>query len=236
MKRFVDLEHDIDSCKDVWDNFYKIIYQEFFGKYFDFSKIEDVETNPKCKRWYIKLRDDIEVKDKFPKFKMAGDCIFNFNPKKIDILNKYVVNTNEGQELLKECAGHHHSFENFAFMPITGGMNDQKGRQILDRPDIHVREISSFFENKESRIFSNARRNKEALEWYLSLFNNDIIEYVRIVYMIDDVDFINNSFLKFSNVNVKDENTAIQYMKLAKEFWIKRKQNIEVKYAHCYDN
>lgn len=221
---FQDLDHDADACMDVWTGFYTRVYPPFFKEYFDFSKIEDKETTKKCKRWYIKLKDDIELKKEFPRFKMSGDCIFNFNEKKVNILSKY-INTKEGLELLAYCKAHHHSFENFAFMPITGGMNNQKGRQVLDRPDIHVNEISKYFKNEDSNIFSNARGNRKALEWYLSLFENSITDYFCKVYLIDDEDFIFNCFLPFADIKVCDGNSAIQYMKLAKMFWEKRREN-----------
>ena len=124
MDNFKDKEHDIDSCKDVWKEFYYIVYPKYFGEYFDFSNLEDKETSPKCKRWYIKLKRDIDISHTFPKFKMAGDCIFNFNDKKIDKLNKLPL-SDKAKKLLDKCAKKHHSFENFAFMPITGGMNIQ---------------------------------------------------------------------------------------------------------------
>lgn len=42
---FNNLKHDVDSCLDVWEDFYKEVYPKFFGKYFDFSNIQDVETS-----------------------------------------------------------------------------------------------------------------------------------------------------------------------------------------------
>jgi len=226
MTEFKDIQHDIDSCKDVWEGLYKIVYLNFFEKYFDFSNLRDYETSKTCKRWYIKLRNDIEIKKEFPKFKMAGDCIFNFNENKINKLNKYVKNSKEGQVLLEKCAKYHYSFENFAFMPITGGMNNQKGRNALDRPDIHINEIRKHFAKEDSKIFKNLRYNLKALEWYLSIFNGDINKYLKEVYLINDKTFI-NKFIEFANVEVKDELSAINYMNLALEFWKIRKNNID---------
>jgi len=141
--------------------------------------------------------------------------------KKIGILKNY-INTTHGLELLEYCAKKHHSFENFAFMPITGGMNNQKGHQVLDRPDIHTNEILKYFNDENSNIFDNAKGNKKALEWYLSLFDKDIKKYVKKVYLIDNETFILENFLKFSNTVVCDNDTAIEYMNLAKTFWEKR--------------
>ena len=239
MKEFKDLEHDTDSCKDVWERFYNFVYQDFFGKYFDFTKLEDKETqNPK--RWYIKLRDDINVKSDYPKFKMAGDCIFNFNNKKVSVIQNlpgWSEATEEEKELLKRCMEHHHSFDNFAFMPITGNMQGQKGSHQLDRPDIHINEIKRYFQKKKSNgnedidqcsIFSHAsKNNKDALKWYLSLFDNDIHKYFKEVYLIDDDKYIDNEFLKYADMKIKNRATVVQYMKLAVEFWEKRRGCIE---------
>lgn len=255
IKKFKDLEHDTDSCKDVWEEFYNLVYQDFFGKYFEFSKLEDKETsNPK--RWYIKLRDDINAKNDYPKFKMAGDCVFNFNNKKVSAIEKlpgWSEATEEEKELLKKCMEHHHSFANFAFMPITGNMQGQKGSHQMDRPDIHINAIKNYFQKNKSNenededidqcsIFSHAsKNNQDALKWYLSLFDNDIHKYFKEVYLIDDERYIENEFLKYIDMEIKDRATIVQYMKLAIDFWEKRKEwivkimCIDVNYCYLDD-
>lgn len=45
--------------------------------------------------------------------------------------------------------------------------------------------------------------------------------------MIDDRDFIDKKFLPFANKEIVDENSAIQYMNLAIDFWDLRKKNID---------
>lgn len=228
MNTFKDKIHDPDSCKDVWDDFYNKVYKNEFEKYFDFNDIEDKETNFKCKRLYIKLRKDMDYGQKFPKFKMAGDCIFNFNSKKVEIFKKYIDRSCEGENLLNECSNRHHKFANFAFMPITGGMNSVKGIILskLDRPDIYINELKKYFNKEQNRIFSCARGNNGPLEWYLSLFNNNIYEYFDKVYLIDDKEFIDNEFLKFANNKIKDAFSAIKFMKMAVTFWNIREANI----------
>lgn len=228
MNFFEDKEHDPDSCRDVWDGLYKKVYPQFFDKYFDFSHLCDRDTDQKCKRWYITLKKDIEASNDYPKFKMAGDCIFNFNDKKAEMFKIWVNESEEGISLLSKCRERHHKFENFAFMPITGGMNNQKGkRQSLDRPDIHISELQKYFNSEESKIFNNARCNKEALEWYLSIFEKNIYKYFNWIYLIDDRDFIDKKFLPFANKEIVDENSAFQYMNLAIDFWDLRKKNID---------
>lgn len=227
MESFEDKEHDPDSCKDVWEGLYQKVYPQFFDRYFDFSFLDDKETSLKCKRWYIKLRSGIDISNEFPRFKMAGDCIFNFNCKKEKKFNEWVSESREGKELLEECKEKHYSLENFAFMPITGGMNNQKGRQVLDRPDIHISELQRYFNFGENQILSSARSNKEALKWYLSIFEKNIYKYLNWVYLIDDRDFIDKKFLPFANKKIENENSAIQYMNLAIDFWDLRKKNID---------
>lgn len=224
---FNDKKHDIDSCMDVWEGFYKKVYTKFFDKYFDFSEIEDKETNANCKRYYIKLRKDIDISKEFPQFKIAGDCIFNFNNKKVEKFQSWIDQSSEGKNLLKQCMAKHHSFENFAFMPITGGMNNQKGRHPFDRPDTHISEIQKYFKFEENTILNSARRNEEALKWYLSIFEKDIYKYLSEVYLIENRDFIDKEFLPFANKKIESEDSAIQYMNLALKFWSIRKKNID---------
>ena len=37
--KFKDLSHDIDSCMDVWVEFYSKVYPPFFEKYFNFNAL-----------------------------------------------------------------------------------------------------------------------------------------------------------------------------------------------------
>ena len=78
---FNDNLHDCDSTQDVWRKLYSIIYKDAFNHIFDFENIQDSETSKRCKRLYIKI-DKIrqpDLAERYPKFKVAGECIFNFN-------------------------------------------------------------------------------------------------------------------------------------------------------------
>ena len=123
---FTDEAHDCDSSKDVWEQLYDIIYRDTFGYLLDFNSKSDSETSKKCKRLYIKIdrKKQPDLAKEYPKFKMAGDCIFNFNEKKVALFSELVGDDNE---LLKICKDNHHSLLNFSFMPITGGLNSTKG-------------------------------------------------------------------------------------------------------------
>ena len=61
---------------------------------------------------------------------------------------------------------------------------------------------------------------------YLFLKKN-IYKYFNWIYLIDDRDFIDKKFLPFANKEIVDENSAIQYMNLAIDFWDLRKKNID---------
>jgi hypothetical protein len=187
---FLDTEHDYDSSTDVWDQNYDIVYKKRFSSIFDFQNRSDVETSKNCKRWYIKIdaNQQPELRKEFPKFKMAGDCIFNFNDEKIRQFKKMLLD--EDMISLMRCRDMHHEHENFAFMPISGGLNDTKGilrcydgaefdAVPFDRPDVAIVEIDNYFNDRPTRIFS--RTNTGALKWYLSLFNNDTYQYCKDV-------------------------------------------------------
>ena len=66
----------------------------------------------------------------------------------------------------------------------------------------------------------------EALEWYLSIFKNDIYAYIKKVYLIDDKKFIDDELFAFADTEINDEQSAIKYMNIALKFWKIRKNNI----------
>lgn len=231
---FTDKEHDFDSSKDTWDKLYYIIYKKNFDFIFNFETIEDKETSPKCKRWYIKIdrKKQPKLSSEYPAFKMAGDCIFNFNEKKIKLFKRLL--DVEDYPLLEYCCNNHHELCNFSFMPITGGMNNKKGilrcnseeNYAYDRFDLFIYELNQYYNKKPSRIFS--RYNKGALIWYLGLFNN-VYEYCQKIYMIDNKDFVDDVISSGSSAIINRE-IAIQYMKLAKRYWKIKSDKLK-----CYD-
>lgn len=221
--KFIDTEHDLDSSKDAWDKLYHIIYKENFDSIFNFEIISDKETSTECRRWYIKIDREKQPKlsKKYPLFKMAGDCIFNFNEKKSKLFKKLL--DVDDYPLLEYCCSNHHELCNFSFMPITGGMNNKKGtlrcnsaeQYAYDRFDLFIYELNLYYNKKPSRIFS--KYNKEALIWYLGLFNN-IYEYCEKIYMIDDKEFVDDIISSGSSA-ITNRGKAIKYMKLAEKYW-----------------
>ncbi|MDY6356499.1 MAG: hypothetical protein SPL59_04625 [Catonella sp.] len=228
---FHDNEHDPDSCLDVWKGFYNIVYPNLLGEYFDFSLLKDDETSNKCKRWYIKYKKETDRREKYPFFKLAGDCIFNFNSLKKERYVQLLGDDKEAIALLEECCNMHHTFENMALLPITGSLNNQKqgGRYGWDRPDKHIKGLQELFDKKSMDILNYCRNeeSKEAIINYFGIFNNNINTYFNIIYLLDDkwikrlTEFAN----KYHNIDSKD--VAISYMNMAKDFWIDRKKSIE---------
>lgn len=223
---FEDISHDLDSSEDVWNALYNVVYKDKFSKIFNFDERSDVETSSKCKRWYIKIdnQKQPELRKRFPKFKIAGDCDFNFNDKKVELYRKLLLK--EDMPLLKKCHEFHYQLCNFSFMPITGGMNNTKGclrcfvgdtreNIALDRFDLFIRELDKYYKGEESWILS--RYNKDALSWYLSNFK-DVYQYCADVYFIEDRELVDRFILSAEMPIVNREN-AVKYMELALEYW-----------------
>lgn len=228
---FNDKTHDYDSTWDVWKKLYDVIYRDIFGDIFDFENIKDSETSKRCKRWYIKI-DKVKqpnMAEKYPKFKIAGDCIFNFNDKKIELFSGLIGECEK--ELLLACKNNHHSLLNFSFMPITGGLNNTKGilrcengveKKGFDRPDVLINELAKYYNGMPARVFR--KTNREALEWYLNLFaGRGIAGYCKDIYLIDNEEMLQR-FLAFAKKPICDSDTAIKYMKLACDYWGMKKK------------
>lgn len=234
--KFIDNVHDRDSSNDVWEKSYRIVYRNFFANIFDFENISDTETSAKCKRFYAKINKEknLELRKKYPKFKMAGDCDFNFNDKKIELVKKFLRDEDYG--LLKSCHDNHHELWNFSFMPITGGMNNIKGRlrsannfrketYSFDRLDVFIHELSLYYEQESNCI--PGRYNKDALNWFLHLEGiNTIYKYCKEVYLIDDEIFV-DELISSGCKPIVDRESAIKYMKLAKKYWQYKKNKLE---------
>ena len=232
--KFKDTVHDLDSSKDTWELLYCKIYREFFSSIFNFEELDDSETSAKCKRWYIKIDENKqpELKKKYPKFKVAGDCDFNFNDKKVRLFEKFLLK--EDMELLKVCHDNHHELWNFSFMPITGAMNNTKGclRSIAaeikdavsyDRPDVLIYELDNYYKNLPTRIFS--KYNKEALEWYLGNFS-DVYEYCKEIYFIEDKGFV-DELITSGQKPINSRETVLEYINLANRFWDNKKEKLK---------
>ena len=229
---FTDNVHDFDSSIDVWERLYNIVYCDVFGDLFNFKDRSDSETSERCKRLYIKIDryKQPDLAEKYPKFKMAGDCIFNFNEKKIAMFSELVGGDNE---LLMICKNNHHSLLNFSFMPITGGLNNTKGilrcengieKKSFDRPDVLIAELKKYYSKEPTRIFR--KTNRAALIWYLDLFaERGIAGYCEDIYFINDENMLQR-FLDLAKKPICDCDTAIEYMTLACDYWKMKKARL----------
>ncbi|WP_028504895.1 hypothetical protein [Ruminococcus sp. FC2018] len=67
---------------------------------------------------------------------LSGDCFFNFSEKKINSFIKTIKpNKEETLKLLKSCADNYLSDENCVLMPVTGAMNNIKGKAYFPKDD-----------------------------------------------------------------------------------------------------
>lgn len=214
-----DIVYDQDSSLDTWNNLYSKIYLKKFGNLFCFER--KYETGPfYAKRVYIQVKPDRVPNNCLLDFKIAGDCDFNFNDKKIKIMEQLL--DNKETKLLKKCHAFHHNLCNFSFMPITGGLNNIKGtwlrqdgeKNFFDRLDLFIYEIYKYY-NKRDNLLTN--KNPTAINWWFSNFK-DVYEYCRDIYFIYDTKFV-DKLLEHSKKPLNNNENLISYMNLALEYW-----------------
>lgn len=228
----MDETHDKDSSMDAWELLYKIVYKDLIEQYFDVNTLSDKETNKE--RYYLKLNNSLQKQTRFKKFKMAGDCDFNFNSGKVIQYKELLSNDKKviaeaDDKTLSWCANHHHELVNFSWMPITGELNCKKGlskhyqeEKSMDRFDLFINKLDSYYENKNREIFS--KRNQEALEWYLNQFSN-IYDYCKKIYFIDDKKFV-DEIIESGKRPINSRESALNYMDLAKRYWELKQINV----------
>ena len=147
-------QQDFDSCKERWE-----YYKEQFPLFnIDTSKVE-YDKNQRGKWRYTRKGESVEI---------AGDCFFNFNETKVKLYKKLKPLSQSTIIKLEDCAKKHHSNENCVLMPVTGGMNNVKGKIyyrekdenfaihgvgragiLLDRPDTFIYFMSEFFKARK---------------------------------------------------------------------------------------
>ncbi|HIG0361888.1 TPA: hypothetical protein ACX96Z_003537 [Clostridium sporogenes] len=162
---------------------------------------------------------------------MSGDTDFNFGSAKNrnqkyekfkGLLERdYHINDSKGYlDKLKECNNKNYELENFSFMPMTGSLQLIKQNCDNDRFDVFIYTLKKYY---ETGILDHVRkRNKEALETYLKLFD-DIYDYCSKIYMINSKEFVNKIILqgkKPMNCGVR----VVEYMNIAEEFWNIKKE------------
>ena len=109
---------------------------------------------------------------------IAGDCVFNFNEKKVSYFWKKIKkdNNEENQqknqqikEILLLCSSMHHSPFNFSLMPTTGGLNNIKGNG-LDRIDVFLNTLKNIYDDLKELDESGIKKSDiKELENYIHI-------------------------------------------------------------------
>ena len=173
---------------------------------------------------------------------MAGDCVFNFNEKKvwdfwkcIDSDEQENINCKEiVKELLILAFSLHHAIFNFSLMPVNGGLNKTKGRTKKDGlDDLGYKLKDVYKELKEDRsekeydslvkILGMDRRYKKTNEALIDFLKKveSFENYCNIFYNIDaerDKELFQALFSN-SAKEIKNTEDLIQYIGLAVQYW-----------------
>jgi len=122
------LDFDPDSSPIAWEH-----YEKYYN-YFSFTKLEESLEKDKTGEIIYRLKSTVSVDE--IKYEIAGDCSFNFNEDKkksfIDIINKDDKSEDEYKKKVKDkleqVSKMHHTLMNFSLIPVTGGLNNLKGK------------------------------------------------------------------------------------------------------------
>jgi hypothetical protein len=172
-------------------------------------------------------------------FRLGGDCDFNFVDDKYKAYKKMLNDDRELVASLDACYSMHCKLVNFSLMPATGGMNNTKGKLFVDekgahynsgeswRPDCYDRLdtfiycLDQYFKNGCEVILSESVYYPEPLKKYLSYFNNNIYDYCKKIYFLNDKNFIDRLICE-GQKPIKNGDDVVRYMKLAQDFWQKK--------------
>ena len=146
----MDFSLDFDACEERW-KYYLIRYPDFV---IDLNNVKYLRGRGKWEDGSVEL---------------SGDCFFNFNDKKTDAFRKNIKDIkHKTHKRLDNCAKNHYSNENCVLMPVTGGLNNVKGKiyyrkegfvvagarqyndKCYDRPDTFIFYLNEFYEQKKS--------------------------------------------------------------------------------------
>lgn len=171
---------DWDRCTYTWDN----LYQKLYTKRVFWSGGQENF------RFRIEEQGRKGVHIVFNEVKISGDVVFNFGKSKKgkqkyeryeNIITKNCKNKTESEKriiddnlkILEECFGMNYSLHNFAFMPVTGGMNNFKGNVGgLDRLDTFLYYLNQYYTDRNDKDGL-----KEGDDFEL-LYGNTIFSYV----------------------------------------------------------
>ena len=248
--------YDPDSSLRAWEYYFKMYY-EFLSNVDNEYEVFSIEEN---RFWFIKENAVYKrVAGTFCYFKngkyiwpykldesklregknigIAGDCVFNFNEKKFSRFWKMIEKDNNKKnqqikEILLLCSSMHHSPFNFSLMPTTGGLNNIKGKNALDRIDVFLNTLKNIYEkikkNEEIEEINVTKTTGRALIHFLKCIGS-FENYCKIFYQLDyeeNEDNIVKKLIKNAEKNESIENSdqLVEYMKLAVEYWEKQKE------------
>ena len=240
--------YDPDSSPDAWKH-YNEFYKSHWELFLNFNTqilvasgtpfVRLLSCIKKENERIVKLGNDID------EFYLGGECDFNFNKKKYNILREILKDDDVGMEMLYRCHAMHCTVLNFSIMAVTGGMNNVKGMNKLDRLDSFVRKLNDFYANKTSNNVNNfvpawQKRNEKQvnrLKNYLLTFE-DIYEYCEKIYFINDRNFV-DELITQGGLYITNVEEAKRYMTLANDYWSLKKQSllaIRKNQLHSYNN
>ena len=248
--------YDPDASLRAWEYYFKMYY-EFLSNVDNEYEVFSIEEN---RFWFIKENAVYKrVAGTFCYFKngkyiwpykldesklregknigIAGDCVFNFNEKKFSRFWKMIEKDNNKKnqqikEILLLCSSMHHSPFNFSLMPTTGGLNNIKGKNALDRIDVFLNTLKNIYEkikkNEEIEEINVTKTTGRALIHFLKCIGS-FENYCKIFYQLDyeeNEDNLVNKLIKNAEKNESIENSdqLVEYMKLAVEYWEKQKE------------
>ena len=248
--------YDPDSSLRAWEYYFKMYY-EFLSNVDNEYEVFSIEEN---RFWFIKENAVYKrVAGTFCYFKngkyiwpykldesklregknigIAGDCVFNVNEKKFSRFWKMIEKDNNKKnqqikEILLLCSSMHHSPFNFSLMPTTGGLNNIKGKNALDRIDVFLNTLKNIYEkikkNEEIEEINVTKTTGRALIHFLKCIGS-FENYCKIFYQLDyeeNEDNLVNKLIKNAEKNESIENSdqLVEYMKLAVEYWEKQKE------------
>lgn len=124
------------------------VYKRVVGTFCYFEKNKYIWPYKLDSRWFKKYKN----------IGIAGDCVFNFNEKKVPNFEKIIKKDNLNDQNTKEqikvvlslCSRMHYSPFNFSLMPTTGGdwaLNNIKGRGKEDRIDIFLNKLKNIYDD-----------------------------------------------------------------------------------------
>ena len=117
-------------------------------------------------------------------------------------------------------------------MPTTGGLNNIKWKNALDRIDVFLNTLKNIYEkikkNEEIEEINVTKTTGRALIHFLKCIGS-FENYCKIFYQLDyeeNEDNLVNKLIKNAEKNESIENSdqLVEYMKLAVEYWEKQKE------------